>query len=224
MGRIRVGVDLSLRLLLLDSSDYVHWNAVVFLAEMHLHRAPRFLVGKIANHAAVESNGRREPGNSTGGEKCRGASHAEADDAKWPYALEIALSGRDIGHHVIPVEIAQITAGMRDLVRRVSAFEIAHEAVEYSRCDRDVTKRCKPVADCSNMMIDAENFLHDHHSAFWRACRIGAVGAQRMLVGRGQSELLTQRCLPYFYRTKPWRFYRYLNAFASNSYERFRAA
>ena len=85
---------------------------------------------------------------------------------------------------------------MRDLIGSVAAFEIAHEAVEHCGRNRDVTERRKPVADRADMMVDSENFLHHHHSAFGRARGIGAVGAERVLVGRGQSELLTQRCLP----------------------------
>ena len=85
---------------------------------------------------------------------------------------------------------------MRDLVGRVAAFEIAHEAVEHCGRNRDVTERRKPVADRADVMIDSENFLHHHHAALRRARGIGAVGAERVLVGRGQSELLTQRCLP----------------------------
>src|SRR4029079_8900953 len=130
-----------------------------------------------------------------------------------------------IGHHVIPVEIAEVAARVRDLIGSVTAFEIAHEAVEHCGCNRDVTERRKPVADRANVMVDPENFLHHHHSALGRARGIGAIGAERVLVGCGQSELLTQRCLPSFLSSqKPWRFYRYLNAFASSSYERFRAA
>jgi hypothetical protein len=48
------------------------------------------------------------------------------------------------------------------------------------------------------MMIDPEDFLHHHHAALGRTGRIGAIGTERMLVGRIQGKLLTQSCLPYF--------------------------
>src|SRR3974377_2362712 len=69
---------------------------------------------------------------------------------------------------------------MRDLVRRVASFEIAYEA----------------VAHCADVMIDAKNLLHYEHTALGRTLRIGAVGAERVLVGGGEGELLAQGSLP----------------------------
>ena len=125
-----------------------------------------------------------------------GAAHAKADDAERADTFDIALGRGDIGHHVIPIEIAEIAAGMRDFVRRVATFEIAHETIEHRGRDRNVAERSKPVADRADMVIDPENLLHHHHAALRRAGRIGAVSAERVFVGCGQSELLTQRNLP----------------------------
>ena len=130
------------------------------------------------------------------GQKRRGAAHAEANNTERASAFEIALCGSHVGHHVIPVEIAEIAAGMSDLVWRIAAFEIAHETVKHRRRDRDIAERCEPVADRTNVVIDPENLLHHHHAALRRSRGIGAVSAERVLVGGGQSELLTQRYLP----------------------------
>src|SRR4026209_2019098 len=51
--RIRIGVDLGPRRLLLEGHEPGHRDAVIFFAEMHLHRALRLLVGELADHAAV---------------------------------------------------------------------------------------------------------------------------------------------------------------------------
>ena len=132
-----------------------------------------------------------------GGEKGGGAAHAEADHADRADALEIVLGGGDVGHHVLPVEIAEIAARIGDLVRRIAAFEIAHEAVEHRRRHRRIAEPRQPVADRADVMVDAENLLHHDQAAFRRAGRIGAIGAERVLVAGGECELLTQGSLPF---------------------------
>src|ERR1019366_10504204 len=65
------GIDVSvrLRLLLLDARHHIHRDAFVLLAEMHLQRAFRLLVGELADHAAVIGDRRRQTGNSTSSKK-----------------------------------------------------------------------------------------------------------------------------------------------------------
>src|SRR5689334_6899755 len=201
--RIRIGVDLGVWLLLLESLDYIHRDAVVFLAEMHLYRALRLLISEFADHSAIEGDRCRKSGNTAGCEKRGGAAHAEPDNAERARAFEVALRCGDIGNHVIPVQVAEIAAGVRDFVRGVATLEIAHEAVEHGRRNRYVSKCGEPITDRANVMIDAENLLHHHHAALGLAGWLGAVGAERMLVGGGQSELLTQRCLPLFFARNP---------------------
>ena len=87
---------------------------------------------------------------------------------------------------------------MGDLVGRIAALEIAHEAVEHRRRHRHIAERRQPVADRADVVIDAENLLHHDQAALRRAFRIGAVGAERMLVGGGECELLAQWNLPVF--------------------------
>ncbi len=85
---------------------------------------------------------------------------------------------------------------MGNLVRCVAALKIADEAVENRGCDRDITQRRQAIADSADVMIDPENLLHHHHAAPGLAGGIGAIGPERVLLGRGQGELLTQVCLP----------------------------
>ena len=130
-------------------------------------------------------------------------------------ALKLGLRGRHVGDHVIPVQIAEIAARIRDLVRRIAAFEVAHEAVEHRRRHRHIAERGEPVADRADVMVDAENLLDDHHAALRRALRIGAIGAELMLVAGGECELLAQgkppillsgqkaRCCPPFISIEP---------------------
>src|ERR1019366_1178383 len=98
-----------------------------------------------------------------------------------------------------PVQIAEIAARMGDLVGRIAALEIAHEAVEHRGRHRLIAERGQPVADRADVMVDAENFLHHDQPTLGRALRIGAVGAERMLVGGGEFELLTQGNLPDYF-------------------------
>ena len=163
---------------------------------MQLQRTFRFFVGELADHTAVIGHRRRQAGNAAGRQEGRGAAHAESDHAQRPDALHVVFGGGDVVHHVVEVQIAQITAGIGDLVRRIAALEIAHETVEHSRRHRHVAERRQPVADRADVMIDAENLLHHDQPAFRRAGRIGAVGAERMLIGGGEFELLTQENLP----------------------------
>jgi hypothetical protein len=44
-------------------------------------------------------------------------------------------------------------------------------------------------------MIDSENLLRDDHAALRRALRISAIGAELMLVGGGEREMLAQTFL-----------------------------
>src|SRR5260221_10634764 len=150
------GIDISfrLRLFLFNLLTNGRWNAFVLLAEMHLERAFRLFVGELADHAAVKRDSRRKSRDAAGGQKRRSAAHAEPDNAKRADAFEIALRGSDIGHHVIPVEIAQIAAGVSDFIGRVAALAIADETVEHRWCHGHVAKRGEPVADRADVMID----------------------------------------------------------------------
>src|SRR6476469_7872659 len=84
--RVRISVGFRLRLLLLDLVHDRHRNAVILLAEMHLQRAFRFLIGELADHATVKGNRRGKSGDPAGGEECSAAAHAEADAAERPRA------------------------------------------------------------------------------------------------------------------------------------------
>ena len=85
---------------------------------------------------------------------------------------------------------------MRDLVGRIAGLEIAHEAIEQGGRNSDIAFRGEPVADIADMAVDAENLLRDHHRALRLAGRIGAIGAERMIVGGGERKMLAQYLLP----------------------------
>src|SRR5262249_39057263 len=129
-------------------------------------------------------------------------AHAVADDANRSGALEICNRGGNVEHHVIPVEIAEIAARMGHFVRRISTFEIAHEAIEHGGGGRGIADRRETIAYRANVAVHAENFLNHHNAALGRARWIGAVGAERVFIGGGQGELLTQRNLPLSFVTK----------------------
>src|SRR5579885_3474003 len=196
--RVRIGVGFRLRQLLLDLGNRAHRDAFVLLAEVHLQRASRLLVGELGDHAAVEANCGGEAGNTAGGKERRGAAHAEADDADRADALEVVLGRGHVRYHVVPVEIAEIAARVRNLIRRIARLEIAHETVEYRRRHRGVAERGEAVAHRADVMIDAENFLHHYHATLRLALRVGAIGAERVLVGSREGELLAQVNLPFF--------------------------
>src|SRR4051812_41335317 len=90
VAALRIDVDLAVTAaLLLDDLDVGHRDALIFLAEVQLHRAFRLLVGEGDDAAAVIADRgaqSRKPGR---GEKRDGAAHAEADDADRAGALEL---------------------------------------------------------------------------------------------------------------------------------------
>src|SRR5262245_29065278 len=200
--RIGVDIDLRLRLFLLDCLDHVHRDAFVFIAEVHLNRASRFFVGKFSDDAAVVAHGCRKPRHAARGEEGGTSTHAVADDADRADPLHALNRRRDVMHHVIPIEIAEIAARVRDFVGRVAALEVAHEAVEHGGRNGRVADRSEAVAHRADVLVDAEYLLDNHHAAFGGSGGIGAVCAERMVIGGGQGELLTQRYLPYFFRSK----------------------
>ena len=68
-----------------------------------------------------------EPG---GGEEHDGAAHAEADDGDRAVLLEVVDGRLRVPHHRPPVGIGDEFAGIGDLVRRITAFEILLLAIE----------------------------------------------------------------------------------------------
>ena len=165
-----------------DSLDRAHRNAFVLLAKMHLQRAFGLLIGEFADHAAIISDRGFEAGNAAGRQKGRGAAHAESDHAQGTDAFDLVFGGDNVGHHMLEIEIAEVAAGIGNFVGRIAAFEVAYETVEHRGRHRYIAERGQPVADRANVVIDTENFLHHDQPAFRRACRIGAVGAELMLI------------------------------------------
>src|SRR4029453_18676218 len=192
-------IDLGLWLLLLDRLHHVHRDAFVFLAEMHLNGAFRFFVGEFSDDATVVAHRGREARHAASGEKGGTPAHAVADDADRADPLQALNRSRDVMHHVVPVEISEITARVRDFVGRVATLEITHEAIEHSRRNGRVTDSGKAVAHRADVPVDAEYLLDHHDAALGCTGGIGAVCAERMAISGGQGELLTQRYLPYFF-------------------------
>src|SRR5262249_39544416 len=143
------------------------------------------------------AHGRRKPLHAASSEEGSTPAHAVADDANRADSFQALNCGRDVMHHVIPVEIAEVTARVRDFVGRVATLEIAHEAVEHRGRNGRVADRREAIAHRADVTVDAEYFLDHHQAALWRSDGVGAVCAQRVLIGGGQGELLTQRNLPY---------------------------
>src|SRR3974390_2018850 len=163
---------------------------------MHLHGALRLLVGEFVDHSAVIGDGGRKAVHATGRKKCGLSAHAVADDADRTNAFQIADRRLDVLHHQIEIEIADQAARMRDLVRRISALEIARETIEHLRGDRGVANSGEAVAHGADVMIDSEYLLDDHDTAFRRSGRLGAGGTEGVVVRGGELDLLTQLSLP----------------------------
>src|SRR5262245_29222936 len=166
---------------------------------MHLRRPFRTFFSESSYDAAVVAPGRRKPLHAASSEEGSTPAHAVADDANRADSFQALNCGRDVMHHVIPVEISEIAARVGDFVRRVATLEIAYEAVEHGRRNGGVADRRKAITHCANVAVDAEYLLDHHQAALWRSGGVGAVCAQRVLIGGGQGELLTQRNLPYFF-------------------------
>ena len=183
---LRVGIDIDLAVaaaFLLDHLDVAHRNRSVLLAEMHLHRHFRLLVGVLGDLPAVIADGGGQTIELAGREEGDGAAHAEADDGDRPILLEFVDGGLRILEHRTPIRVGDVLARIGDFVRRIAAFEVLLLSIEQRRCNRGIAFAREPVADRPDVMIDAEYFLDDHDTAFGRAGRIGAIGTQLKLVG-----------------------------------------
>src|SRR6516225_11120858 len=177
-------------MLLLDGLDVAHRDAGVLLAEVHLGWALGRLVDQLDDVAAVVAHRPRKPVRLGGGQERYRAAQAEADDADRSLLLELVDRRLRVAQHGGKIRIGHELAGIGDLVGRIAAFEARLRAVEQGRGDGDETFGRQPIADRADVAVDAENLLNDHDAAHGRALRIGPIGAQLVLVGGGEPELL----------------------------------
>src|SRR5512139_54049 len=183
---LRIGIDEYLTVaaaLLLDHLDVAHRNGSVLLAEVHLRRHFRLLVGILGDLPAVIADGGGETVELAGREEGDGAAHAEADDGDRPILLQFVDGGLRVLEHRPPIRVGDVFARIGDLVRRIAAFEVLLLSVEQRRRNRGIAYAREPVADRPNVVIDAEDLLDDYDAAFGRAGRVGAIGTQLKLVG-----------------------------------------
>src|SRR6266568_7545501 len=93
MRRVRIGVDLTLRTLALDYRDVAHRNALILLAEMHLHRHLRLLVGELGDLPAIVGDRSGQAIKPRRRQERDAAAHAEADDGDRAVVLELIDRG-----------------------------------------------------------------------------------------------------------------------------------
>src|ERR1700726_4080431 len=60
-----------------------------------------------------------------------------------------------------------------NLIRRIAGLEIALDGIEDRRRDGDVTAACEAIADRTNVVIDAKDFLDHHHRRLGRGSGVG---------------------------------------------------
>jgi hypothetical protein len=54
------------------------------------------------------------------------------------------------------------------------------------RCHGNIAVGGKAVADCADVLVDAEDLLDDDDAALGRTFRIGAIGPEFVLIGGGE--------------------------------------
>src|SRR5215510_3915574 len=192
MRRVRIGIDLALRALPFDHLDVAHRDALILLAEMHLHRDLRLFVRELGDLAAIVGDRGGQASKPRRCQECDAASHAEADDGDRAFLLEFVNRRLSVLEHRIPIRTGNELARVGDLIRRVAALEALLAAIEQGRRDRGVAFLGEPVTDGANVMIDAKNLLNDHDSALGRTGGVGAIGAQLVAVAGGEREMLAQ--------------------------------
>src|SRR3712207_7203434 len=69
-----------------------------------------------------------------------------------------------VAQHGIPIELADVLAGFRDLVGRVARLEARNEAVEERGRHGGVTFPRQPVAHRSDVRVDPEDRSEEHTS------------------------------------------------------------
>src|SRR5216684_7217038 len=121
------GIDVNLAVaaaLALDRVDVAHRDRGVLVAEMHLGRHLRLLVGVLGDLAAVIADRGGEAVELAGREEGDGAPHAEAHDRHRSALLELVDRGLHVLEHRAPIRIGDELARIGNLVRRIAAFEI----------------------------------------------------------------------------------------------------
>src|SRR5262245_34718279 len=179
---ILVHVDVAVGALLLDGLHVAHRDALILVAEMELRRDPRLLVREGDDATAVIADRGVQAIETAGGQERDGTAHAEADDADRSDALERRDRRGGVAQHGVPVRVGDELARLLDLLGRIAGLEVAHLAVEQRRRHGDVAFGREAVAHAADVMIDAENFLDDHHPADGLAARFGAIGTKAVAI------------------------------------------
>src|SRR5262249_39854243 len=133
---LRVGVNVDFAVaaaLLLDHLDVAHRDRGILVAEMHLRRDFRLLVGVLGDLSAVIADGSREAVELAGRQKGDRASHAEAHDGDRPFLLELVDRRLRVAQHCAPIGIGDEFARIGDLVRRIAGFEVLLLTIEQRR-------------------------------------------------------------------------------------------
>ena len=197
MTRARIGEDFAFRPLLPNRLHVAHRDAGVFLAEVHLHRAARLVVGEADDLPAVIANRRGEAAEPRRRDEGDGAAHAETDHRDRPALFfQCVDGGRCIEHQLRPIETRNKLARLGDLGLRVTAFEIGSHSVEHLRRHGSEAGIRKPVAYGADVMIDAEYFLDDDNAPARGPLRIGPIGAELKPVGGSKGNFRSHDILP----------------------------
>src|SRR5205807_10050718 len=115
--------------------------------------------------AAVVSYRAGEAAEIAGREERHAAAHAVADNADLAGALRGLDRRRRVAQHRGPVDLRQEGACVLDLGRRVAAFEIGLDPVEYRWRNSGIPLRRETIAQVADVMVDPEYLLNDHDAA-----------------------------------------------------------
>ena len=94
--------------------------------------------------------------------------------------------GGDIGHRIVPVEFPLGFPASGDTRLVEAENDALLDPVEQGRRDCVIALLGEIIDGLADVVVDAENFLNDHHPGPRRSLRLGGVGVEAVAVGCGE--------------------------------------
>src|SRR6266540_5128147 len=172
-------------------------NGLIGLAPMEQHRAARLLRGRVGDAAAVVAHRACHAVDTCGRQPGQRAAEAIADDADLEPLGRQGLDGcANVLDGVLDGKFPPDGAATLDILGLVANGEVALDAVEDGRRQRDIAISREAIGDPFDMRVDAEDLLHDDKPAARRPLGRHAIGGKLVAVLGRERDGLSHWCAP----------------------------
>ncbi len=166
-----------------------HGDSAVFGPVVQLRGAARHLIGEVGDAPAIKAHRGGKTGQTGGRQKRHAATQTKPDDAHLSDIRHGLARRLGIAQIAIPVGIGDEAPRLLDLRRRITGLEIALDAIEQGRRDGRIAGLGQPVADGTDVRVDAKNLLDHDDGATGGLFGVGPVGPETMTVGGGERKI-----------------------------------